>query len=595
MDPQERDERFPSAKVFCNPKLLTTLQNSPFRSSNDSKSLVDMELKMDPEDVLELFQSFPDEPSRDQYNEFVDMVFEPEASSKRLVRNATPMDFNLKPPSFLNRLQEPNEELTAFAIDLKMRWVSLCREFVFGADNEFAKRSSFIPLPFQFFVPGGRFRECFYWDTLWIVKGLIACDMLESAKAAVRNLFYLVSCIGFVPNGNRVYFLNRTQPPLLTEAVKVVYDAIDSASERVEWLEEAVPILDKESSWIHEKRSLSSHHPGKGFENRLLSLYYVSTHHARPESFAEDSLSLHRRQQRCTPSDDDSPSSVFQNLAAAAESGWDFSSRWFPSADERVVENTQICSIVPVCLNSILLKAEKDLSSFHELLANHLRPPPDELSDSYGEYVDKFADHKKHLELSSHYKQLATRREADMMDLLWDKGTGFWFDYDIKSSVHSSVVSCAGLMPLWAGCNEKKWTASDAKRLVAFVSDHSGLLQNGGLSCTTQVSKEQWDFPNSWPPLIDLVVEGMQRLGERFPTSQGRKIAQTIASRFLETAWRGWREDNVMHEKYDSRYKTGKMGVGGEYAPQVGFGWTNGSILRLLCDYAGTFNDIIAF
>jgi alpha,alpha-trehalase len=71
-------------------------------------------------------------------------------------------------------------------------------------------------------VPGGRFREGYYWDTFWIVKGLIATGMLDTAENTVRNFFLLINKYGFVPNGFRKYYLNRSQPPFLTLMVKDV-------------------------------------------------------------------------------------------------------------------------------------------------------------------------------------------------------------------------------------------------------------------------------------------------------------------------------------------------------------------------------------
>lgn len=108
------------------------------------------------------------------------------------------------------------------------------------------QRSSLIPLPYPFFIPGRRFCEVYYWDTLWIVDGLIACDMIDSAKGDVRNLLYLVKVIGFVPNGNRVYYLNRSQQPVLPETARAVFDALPNVDDKCNSLKECVPILNNE-------------------------------------------------------------------------------------------------------------------------------------------------------------------------------------------------------------------------------------------------------------------------------------------------------------------------------------------------------------
>ena len=61
-----------------------------------------------------------------------------------------------------------------------------------------------MPLPHPLVIPGSRFREAYYWDALWILKGLLASKMPETALHLVQNCFHLVATYGFVPNGCRV-------------------------------------------------------------------------------------------------------------------------------------------------------------------------------------------------------------------------------------------------------------------------------------------------------------------------------------------------------------------------------------------------------
>lgn len=74
-------------------------------------------------------------------------------------------------------------------------------------------RHTLIHLPYPMFVAGDRFREVYYWDSNWIVSGLLVCGMYSSAELQVRNLLYLVETYGFVPNGSRQYYLNRRLAP----------------------------------------------------------------------------------------------------------------------------------------------------------------------------------------------------------------------------------------------------------------------------------------------------------------------------------------------------------------------------------------------
>jgi hypothetical protein len=56
---------------------------------------------------------------------------------------------------------------------------------------------------------GDRFRECYYWDSYWSLRGLLACGLLLPAEQLVGNLLHLLQQHGFVPNGARSYYLNR--------------------------------------------------------------------------------------------------------------------------------------------------------------------------------------------------------------------------------------------------------------------------------------------------------------------------------------------------------------------------------------------------
>jgi alpha,alpha-trehalase len=71
-------------------------------------------------------------------------------------------------------------------------------------------------VPNQFIIPGGRFREFYYWDAYWIIKGLIVSGMTDSVRLMIENFLDLVERFGFVPNGGRIYYSKRSQPPFLT-------------------------------------------------------------------------------------------------------------------------------------------------------------------------------------------------------------------------------------------------------------------------------------------------------------------------------------------------------------------------------------------
>jgi alpha,alpha-trehalase len=75
------------------------------------------------------------------------------------------------------------------------------------------ENSTLIPLPNPYIVPGGRFREVYYWDSYFTLLGLADIRKREMVQNMVDNFAFLTDHIGFIPNGNRTYYLSRSQPP----------------------------------------------------------------------------------------------------------------------------------------------------------------------------------------------------------------------------------------------------------------------------------------------------------------------------------------------------------------------------------------------
>src|SRR5881396_2741270 len=79
-------------------------------------------------------------------------------------------------------------------------------------------RSSLIPLPQAYVIPGGRFREIYYWDSYFTMLGLIASGRTDLVRSMLDNFAHLVATVGHIPNGNRTYYLSRSQPPFFAAA-----------------------------------------------------------------------------------------------------------------------------------------------------------------------------------------------------------------------------------------------------------------------------------------------------------------------------------------------------------------------------------------
>jgi alpha,alpha-trehalase len=109
------------------------------------------------------------------------------------------------------------------------------------------------------------------------------------------------------------------------------------------------------------------------------------------------------------------------------------------------------------------------------------------------------------------------------------------------------------------------------------------LLEPGGIRTTTTHTGQQWDAPNGWAPLQWMAVAGFAGYGDS-------DLARTIAERWEARVESGFARDGVLVEKYNVETPPGgaATGHGGEYALQVGFGWTNGVQAALMAAYPET-------
>ncbi len=82
--------------------------------------------------------------------------------------------------------------------------------------------SSLLPLPRPYVVPGGRFREIYYWDSYFTMLGLVESNRRDLAENMVDDFAYLIDTYGHVPNGARTYYLSRSQPPFFFEMVALL-------------------------------------------------------------------------------------------------------------------------------------------------------------------------------------------------------------------------------------------------------------------------------------------------------------------------------------------------------------------------------------
>ena len=396
--------------------------------------------------------------------------------------------------------------------------------------------SSLLPLPQPYVVPGGRFREMYYWDSYFTMLGLEQSGDQAQVRQMTDNFAYMIDTYGHIPNGNRTYYLSRSQPPFFAYMVQLqAHIEGDQAFGRY------LPQLQKEYAyWMQGAEGLkpgaAAQHVVKLADGSVLNRYWDARSTPRQESWLQDVKTAEQASNR--PRQE-----VWRDLRAGAESGWDFSSRWL--GDGQNLATIRTTSIVPVDLNSLLYHLERTIAKACETVQN--------------------------TPCVQNYGQRAERRQRAIEQYLWNADAGFYVDYDWQQHRQRPQLTAATLFPLYTGLA----SADHANRTAEAVRD--GLLRPGGIA-TTQVSNgQQWDEPNGWAPLQWVAVEGLDRYGHT-------ALAQQIGTRFLQQVHNLYRNEDKLVEKYDVSGR-GDGGGGGEYELQDGFGWTNGVTLKLLSKY----------
>lgn len=218
---------------------------------------------------------------------------------------------------------------------------------------------SIIPVPNPVIVPGGRFLEFYYWDSYWIVRGLLYSEMHQTVKGMLENFLSIVDSVGHIPNGGRVYYAERSQPPMLIPMIKSYYDFTND----VEFIQNNIALMDKEFGYWLNNHAVE-------VDGHTLYKYGDFSTGPRPESYKEDfDTAAHL-------SDEAEKENLYSELKAAAESGMDFSSRWYideNGGNTGTLDNTKCREIIPVELNAFLYRNAVILVEFYRLVGDIAR------------------------------------------------------------------------------------------------------------------------------------------------------------------------------------------------------------------------------
>lgn len=488
-------------------ELLDTVQLSGLYT--DSKTFVDFPLKTSPDSIVTAFSK--------QINEtgfvlksFIATYFDTSSQSIQLYSTL------------------PNHSIIQHIDTL---WYVLTR---YPKPQE---RSSLIPLNHCYVVPGGRFREVYYWDSYFTMLGLVENGHIHLIKSMVDNFSDLIATYGHIPNGNRTYYLSRSQPPFFASMVELLASVNDS----IHLSDYLTSLVAEYQFWMKGKEQLNVDNPALYRtvwldDSTILNRYWDNLCLPRPESYHED-VSLFRVSGR--------DSSIFRDIRAAAESGWDFSSRWFE--DETSPETIVTTQIIPVDLNCLLYNLEKIITKAYLESGDSLRA-------------------KKYIEF-------ANQRARAINRILWNNQDRFYHDYSYKNKEHTSIFSLAAMYPLF-------FQIADSIKAVNIKCkiENNFLHEYGVVTTLTQPStKQQWDYPNGWAPLQWISYQGLENYAYHNLASEIAIRWMNINEQFFYGVGDSVQQGKML-EKYD--VVNGIEGRGGEYPLQDGFGWTNGVYLK---------------
>lgn len=493
-----------------------------------------------PQISLSLFRAVQEEHVFEDQKTFVDAVpgVRPDRITDRYHDRCDAPDFDLR--EFVEehfRVPKPIDvdvdESTDGHLDhyIEQLWSLLTRSF----DGDLPDAGTCIPLPEPHVVPGGRFREMYYWDSYFIAEGLAASGHVDAVEDMAENFASLIDRFGFIPLGNRVYYSSRSQVPLFYRILRILerergWSAVKPYVPRLEreyefWTAGRDQLQDADE-WAAHRRVVRT--PDGGVLNR----YWDDRADPRPESYHHD------RKLAESVSPNDRPR-LYRNVRAACESGWDFSSRWLRDPED--LSTIRTTELIPVDLNALLYGVESTLAEWFAVAGASER--------------------------ARRYERAAANRRDAIEQFCWNAEEEFYVDYSWTDREPSDRLTLAAVVPLFTGVASEERAELVARRL------RESFLVDGGLQTTLYESGEQWDRPNGWAPLHWMAVVGLRRYGHR-------DLADEVTDRWLRLNRAVFDGTNSLVEKYD--VCDGSRSIGhGEYRLQYGFGWTNGVVLAL--------------
>ena len=375
--------------------------------------------------------------------------------------------------------------------------------------------ATLIGLPKPYTVPSisGKFQEMYYWDTYFTNVGLIIDGRIQQAINNVENMCYLVNRYGYMPNGNRIWFLGNTQPPYLSMMIKDIYTNTGDK----EWLREVLPALLKEYNFWMTRRITPielNRYSNQATDDSKLSSYY-SRAERLGSNYKPDSALCSAEKLKAG-----------SHCYAECESGWDFSPRFENHCED----------FIPIDLNSNLYMYEKNFAFFNSELNAKDALNWDSIAQKRSELINKYC---------------------------YNANDGLFYDYNYTNNSQSKIISAGIYSALWSRLATKA-QAEKIRESLKIIEFKYGIA-----ACVPGERQYtyQWDFPNGWANLQYIAIAGLENYGYH-------SDARRIAKKYVEATVGNFNTTGNLWEKYN--VTDGTIKVINEYEMPTMMGWTAG-------------------
>lgn len=425
-------------------------------------------------------------------------------------------------------LDHPDARVRAAFDHIETHWSRLVKT------SAGARGSSLLRTPYPFLIPAGRFREAYYWDTAFGIDGLIATGRLELARMQADNFLELIRRFGFVPNGNRDYYLSRSQPPLSSQLIRAVVEATDAEIRQSGDAARGASLL----AWVRE-RALP-----------LLASEFLDFW-SDPQTRFDAATGLHRhwdalevkRPERYSEDEEADLGKTLRDVRAMAESGLDFTILYTGPSGQN-----EMTGFAPVMLNALLAQFADNVA-----------------------WLARFAGME---EMKERFCGLAAERRAAIDRHLWDEEGGYYRSLHLETRRRSSGIGFTVFAPLFTGI-------ASPQQAQSVLRAAQPLLRRGGIAGSSRFdSLHQWDGDNGWAPAQVMAVRGLQRYG--FDAE-----ARDIAARWIEALTTVFERHGGFFERINVETLDLPIRKGHQYPVQEGFLWTNSSFVWMATEVLG--------